>query len=151
MAFPAFRPDEDLDLRQDLMAAAALGPCQAQHREMLIAPEKETAFWDCTGDLGSDVLTRWGSRVAPDGSTYYYDRSSRASQWERPAILKKTIEDGLELARSGSDYTKARPWEVCEILHVAHMMCMQKKGARCEGTRVKFAKCLKQHLPSRQG
>eukprot|EP00756_Hemistasia_phaeocysticola_P028008 Hpha_TRINITY_DN16150_c1_g5::TRINITY_DN16150_c1_g5_i1::g.3594::m.3594 len=147
MAVPQQKPDDDMGVRQDLVAAAALGPCKAIHRQMLLSPSKEGDWWDCLTGYSAEVLMKWGSRDTYDGYTYYYERGSGRAQWERPQVLSRAMEEGIALAKSGADYSPDRPWETCEMLDIAHIMCLQRRGARCESTRNAVYACLKKKAP----
>ncbi|KAJ9464304.1 hypothetical protein DIPPA_02493 [Diplonema papillatum] len=132
----------DLGLRLDIVAAASVGKCKAEHRRTIIDANAETDFWNCLEKYSQDILAKWGSRESK-GYTYYYQRGRGASQWERPAVLQKDIADGLAVARAGTDYSPDRPWETCELLSTAHYMCLQRRQGSCQDTQGVFMQCRK--------
>eukprot|EP01063_Lacrimia_lanifica_P011980 TRINITY_DN1862_c0_g5_i2.p2 TRINITY_DN1862_c0_g5~~TRINITY_DN1862_c0_g5_i2.p2 ORF type:complete len:168 (+),score=47.94 TRINITY_DN1862_c0_g5_i2:57-506(+) len=142
MAMPRQQQDADMGLQLDMMAAAAMGPCKKEHRATLRDPNADGAFYDCLGQYSQEILPQWGS-AERNGFTYYYQRGSNKTQWERPNVLQKVIQDGLETARKGTDYSPDRPWETCELLHVAHLMCLHRRAGRCDATQHAFVQCRK--------
>ena len=40
----------------------------------------------------ADEPTNWTEHKAPDGRTYFYNSSTKASSWEKPDCLKSSIE-----------------------------------------------------------
>ena len=107
---------------------------------------------------------KWGSREK-NGFTYYFQKGTTKSQWERPAEVQRVVQDGLADARNGSDYSPQRPWETCELLSIAyaikpldvsilriiahhkkthrHILCLQNRTSACEATQQDMAQCLR--------
>eukprot|EP01059_Diplonema_ambulator_P031335 TRINITY_DN5710_c0_g1_i3.p1 TRINITY_DN5710_c0_g1~~TRINITY_DN5710_c0_g1_i3.p1 ORF type:complete len:152 (+),score=16.88 TRINITY_DN5710_c0_g1_i3:50-505(+) len=139
MAIPQGKADSDVGLKLDIIAAASIGPCKKQHRATMVDPNAEGDYWDCVQEFSSEFMPRWGSREK-NGFTYYFERGG-SSQWERPAGLQKIIQDGLATARKGTDYSPARPWETCELLNIAHYMCLTRRQGRCENTQRQYMNC----------